>query len=158
MLGLCPRKSELFFRDQRGVVSPRHLCVNGVSDLGHPEIGQTSGGLDTLVVVTIAVAPQQALSASLVMVAAQELDHFEFNRLLEQELSAQAADLRERCVSSGRTEEPFFQELAGGVEVSWLSSASVRSFLFVGSSALIPQWRDFLPIPHSRDDSAVASV
>ena len=31
-------------------------------------------------------------------------------------------------------------------------------FLFVGSSALIPQWRDFLPIPDSLDDSAVASV
>jgi hypothetical protein len=69
--------------------------------------------LHLLVFVAVAVAPEQAVRAALVMVPAQELADFEFDGFLEHELSAQADRFRERCPSSVGPEELFFEGLAG---------------------------------------------
>jgi hypothetical protein len=69
--------------------------------------------LHPFVGVTIAVALEQAIPASLVMVPAQELGDFEFDGFLEHELSPQPDGFGEGSLSGVRAEELFFEGLAG---------------------------------------------
>jgi hypothetical protein len=81
--------------------------------------------LHPFVGVTVAVAPEQAVRAALVMVPAQELRDFEFHRLLEHELSTQAYGFGEGSLSGGRAEELFFEGLAGKLTFHCCPSLSV---------------------------------
>jgi hypothetical protein len=57
-----------------------------------------------------------------VVIAAQELGDFEFDRFLKHELIAQGDGFRQWRLPCGRAEELFFEVLLG-VDVSWLSFA-----------------------------------
>ena len=71
------------------------------------------GGLDLLVLVTVAIALESTVAATLVVIAPQELGHFELDRFLEHELSAHADRFRERGLARSEAQELFFNELAG---------------------------------------------
>ena len=75
--------------------------------------------------VMVAAAPEQAVRAALVMVPAQELGDFEFNGLLEHELSAQANRFGEGSSSGLRAEELFLEGLAGELAFHGCPSLSV---------------------------------
>lgn len=63
--------------------------------------------------VAVAIALENPFRAPLVMVAPQELSHFEFDGFLEHELGAQSDGFRERSLSGRRAEELLFEGLAG---------------------------------------------
>jgi hypothetical protein len=69
--------------------------------------------LDLLVLVAVAVTEERFVAAPAIVLAAQELGHFEFDGLLEHELSPEANGLGERCPASGQTEELLFEQSAG---------------------------------------------
>jgi hypothetical protein len=71
------------------------------------------GNLELLVLVTVAIALENPVPTALVVVAPQELGHFEFDGFLEHELGTQADGFGERSLSRGRAEELFFEGLAG---------------------------------------------
>jgi hypothetical protein len=87
--------------------------VNRVPNLGPLQMEGTFGGLDPLVLVAVAVAPQQAIRMALVMAALQELSHFEFDGLPAHELSTELNGLGERSPSGGQGEELLFEKLTG---------------------------------------------
>jgi hypothetical protein len=63
---------------------------------------------------------------SLAMVAAQELDDFQFDGLLEHELSAQADGFGEGCPFGVGAQELFFEGLAGELAFHGCPSLCVR--------------------------------
>ena len=71
------------------------------------------GGLDLPVLVAIAIALENRVSAPLVVITAQELGDFEFDGFLKHELSAQADAFRQWRLPCGRAEELCFEGLAG---------------------------------------------
>src|SRR5262249_16646553 len=71
------------------------------------------GGLDLFVLVAVAIALENTVSAPLVVIAPKELGHFKFDGFLEHELSAQADAFGQWRLPSGRAKELFFEGLAG---------------------------------------------
>jgi hypothetical protein len=83
------------------------------------------GGLDVFVLIAVAIPLKSPVPASLVVVAPEELGHFEFDGFLEHELSAQADRIGERGAAGGEAEKLFFKDLAGK-----LTFHDVYRFLF----------------------------
>jgi|SRR5579864_8848275 len=71
------------------------------------------GGLDLFVLVTVAIALENPVPTALVVVAPQELGHFEFDGFLEHQLGTEADAFGKRSLSGGRAEELFFEGLTG---------------------------------------------
>jgi hypothetical protein len=83
-----------------------------VVDLGHFQMQGSFDGLDLLVLAAVAIALENSVSAPLVVIAPQELGHFEFDGFLKHELGAQPDAFRQWRLPCGGAEKLFFKGLA----------------------------------------------
>ena len=84
------------------------------------------GGLHLIVLVAVAVTSEKFVPTAAVMRPAQELRDFEFDGLLEHELSPESNGLGERSKASGHAEELLFKDLAGQLAFHGCRSFSVE--------------------------------